>query len=307
MKMSPLLILMLCQIILINNLRINSSMGLKVENLNSEDKKEDKKEEPKKEDKKEEPKKDDAKKDDAKKDATPADANAAKNDTAKEEKKDVIQYVTQPPFNITNPAQIIQYEGNTLSNHADYTTSNKAAFFTMSAVSINMYPAKDSHELLESIGLQYVSEQPYVLLGSAKCLIFKDGRSFRNITMCCKTVEDTDSIIKAFMSFRALRNAEWEPDNPFAGRIVRASCDGIQKPDGQVYDYLETQKIFKAKLEAKGLTIKQDSINPEALANIKETEERIRAQRLITPGAVPNVLYDVFQPLPIRNHLNKTE
>lgn len=210
------------------------------------------------------------------------------------------EIIDKAPFNITGPNQIIEYQGNTLSNPDDYTSYNKPAFFTMSIVSVGMFESKEGHQMQESINLGFISEEPYILLGSTKCLNFKDGLSKRNIVLCANTPEEANQLIEAFRAFMKLRNANWKPKDPLEGRIVRASCTGIKDPNDKTYDFLETQKIFKEKLLSFGVSVEESVIDPVALTRIKDTSERIKSESYVVPGSkleFKNKYFDDPKPL----------
>lgn len=208
------------------------------------------------------------------------------NDTKTNNESLEVEIISSPPYNIEKPNQMIYYEGTTLSNHSDYTTYKTPAFFTMSILSVNMFEKKDSHILNESISFQSILEEPYILLGSTKCIIFKDYNSERNITLCAKDANDAELLINAYKSIRKLYGTQ-DNQNNYNKHISKVSCNKITDRNGKAYDYVEIQNILKQKLNDNGIPNIQASIDSEGFANIKDIKDRIKYSKYMVPGTEP--------------------
>jgi hypothetical protein len=226
------------------------------------------------------------------KDGAKDDKQEAKNDTNTTLE---VEIISAPPFTIENPNQMIYYEGNTLKDHEDYTSYTQPVFFTISIISVNMFEKKGSHVLNESISFQSIREEPYILLGSTKCIFFKDFFSQRNITLCAKDKNEAEQLIEAYKSLRRLSESVVDKKS-FMKYVSRISCNKITDRSGRPYDYLETQQILKKKLEENGIPSLQASIDPLGFSRIRDTKERIRNSKYLVPGTEPEFKEKTWGP-----------
>ena len=187
------------------------------------------------------------------------------------------------PFKVNKCTQVLYFEGKTLSNPLDFSTRDKNAFFTLSAFMINMFESKDSRTLLESINLSHITTYPYFLQGSKTCILFEDGNSNRNITLCTKEEKEYQSILEAYKTLLNCRGQSFSEEQKT--KVITASCNGITKPDGSKYDLNEMQTIFKEELEKSGLKVKNGEMNEKLLSSMdNNSDEYILRKRYIVPG-----------------------
>lgn len=192
--------------------------------------------------------------------------------------------ITSYPFKVNKCTQVIYYEGHTLSNPLDFASKDKNAFFTMSAFMINMFESKDSKTLLESINLSHITTYPYFLQGSKTCIFFEDSKSNRNITLCTKEEKEYQSLLDAYRTLLNCRGGN-SLSKEQQTQVIKASCNGITKPDGSKYDLNEIQTIFKEELEKSGLKVKNGEVNEKMLSSMdKDSDEYILKKRFIVPG-----------------------
>ena len=192
--------------------------------------------------------------------------------------------ISSYPFKVNKCTQVLYFEGKTLSNPLDFSTRDKNAFFTLSAFMINMFESKDSRTLLESINLSHITTYPYFLQGSKTCILFEDGNSNRNITLCTKEEKEYQSILEAYKTLLNCRGQSFSEEQKT--KVITASCNGITKPDGSKYDLNEMQTIFKEELEKSGLKVKNGEMNEKLLSSMdNNSDEYILRKRYIVPGS----------------------
>jgi hypothetical protein len=143
-----------------------------------------------------------------------------------------------------------------VKDHNDYLT-REPAFFTMSAYLVNMFGAKDSSKLLESINLSHVKIFPSILTGTKNCLFILDHLTARNITLCLKdsdTVKQVKELYQQFMICRAGRN--FNDKEPFdIQELLKASCSGAGNQTSLKYDLNRVKTVFAEELRKNGVSL----------------------------------------------------
>jgi len=92
-------------------------------------------------------------------------------------------------------------KGQRLVQDNDYATK-KDAFFTMSALRINIFDKKNADSLVNSKSMAGLSNHVDVLKGSKNCLFFHDSNNrHHNISMCIDNKNTTNQILDTFDFF----------------------------------------------------------------------------------------------------------
>lgn len=145
--------------------------------------------------------------------------------------------INKAPYEVTKCDQVIMLAAKRIKNFEDY-TSRSPAFFTMSAYLINMFESKDNNKLLESINLAHIQKLPQVMKGSKNCLLFEDGVSHRNISMCIDKEENLEEVKKSYSSFMTCRmGGDLNSFDPVTiNNVLSASCNGFNSTQGAQYD-----------------------------------------------------------------------
>jgi hypothetical protein len=166
--------------------------------------------------------------------------------------EDVI--VNKAPYEITKCDQVIMLDAKRIGNPDDF-TSRAPAFYTMSAYLINMFESKDNNKLLESINLAHIKVLPNLLQGSKTCLLFQDGYSDRNITLCLDDKLTLESIKKSYSDFMTCRmGGDLKGFDPVTiNNVLTASCNGFNSTTGAKYDLPKIKEQISEELKKAGV------------------------------------------------------
>jgi len=166
------------------------------------------------------------------------------------------------PYEIKRCDQVLQVTAQRIPNFDDY-TSRSPAFFTLSAYLMNMFESQDSSKLLESVSLGHIQALPEILKGSKDCLLFKDGITSRNISLCPVDEEQSDAVRFAYEDFMKCRMGSTlkEFDPVTVNNVLTASCNG--NPDGD-YDLPQVREIVSNDLKSAGFNVLDTSIHGSA-------------------------------------------
>jgi hypothetical protein len=164
--------------------------------------------------------------------------------------------VNSAPYKVNRCDQVVMFDAKRLAINDDY-TSRAPAYFTMSAYLVNMFEAKDSNKLLESINLGHMRNIQMLLQGSKNCMLYQDSTNFRNITMCLNDDAMLASINEAYGQLARCRmgGSLKDLDPTTINKVLEASCNGFSSTTGATYDLPALRTKLKDELVKNGVNI----------------------------------------------------
>ncbi len=110
--------------------------------------------------------------------------------------------ISQAPYVVKSCDQVLLIPVQRIVDFNDY-CKKQDGFFTMSVYMVNLFEAKDSNKLLESITLDKITTVPRTLAGAPGCIDFLSGN--KRIAVCLKGDELVQQVIQAYQSFLRCR------------------------------------------------------------------------------------------------------
>lgn len=139
--------------------------------------------------------------------------------------------VTSSPWAITSCNQVLLIKAESLKDlliRKDY-MDREPAYFTMNAYMVNKFKSANLSSLLESIHLNHMKIEPYLLGGSKSCVVFQDGYGGRQFSLCMSTLLEANQILRAYNTFEKCRlGADLRPyDKLQVDMLLKSTCYDI--------------------------------------------------------------------------------
>jgi hypothetical protein len=137
----------------------------------------------------------------------------------------VTNSVSVPPYVVKRCDQVILVAGKRITNFKDYCQKTEG-YLTMSVYMVNLFEARDSNKLVESITLDKMTQMPQVLAGAPGCIDFIGGD--KRIATCFEEPETVNELIQAYQDFLRcrmgdnLKQLSWNDIR----NIIMTSCMG---------------------------------------------------------------------------------
>lgn len=136
--------------------------------------------------------------------------------------------VTTSPWEVTACNQVLLIKAESLKDLAidkDY-MEREPAYFTMNAYMVNKFKSANLSSLLESIHLNHMKVEPYLLGGSKSCLVFQDGYGGRQFALCMSTLLEANQVLRAYETFEKCRlGADLKPyDKLQIDMLLKSTC-----------------------------------------------------------------------------------
>jgi hypothetical protein len=135
-------------------------------------------------------------------------------------------HVNAPPYKISSCEQVVEIEGQVLTDIRDF-SQREDAFFTMSIYLINKFKSKVGSSLMESLSMDQIITAPSIVQGSVSCVNF--ASITRGFSICLKDEATANQILKAYNDLMKCRMGD-NLKSATAGtinRILKASCLGL--------------------------------------------------------------------------------
>ena len=135
--------------------------------------------------------------------------------------------ISAAPYKVKSCDQVLLIPAKRILNFDDY-CQKQDGFFTMSIYMVNLFEAKDSNKLVESITMDKLTNIPSKLAGAPGCIDFRG--STKRIAVCVGSQDTVDQLIQAYMDFMRcrmgdnLKQLSWEE----MMRIIMSKCGGMQ-------------------------------------------------------------------------------
>jgi hypothetical protein len=187
--------------------------------------------------------------------------------------------VNSPPYKLTSCDQVVEIDGNIISDMNDF-TQKAPAFFTMSVYMVNQFDKKDGNTLKQSLSIDKIIVSPEIIQGSVSCINFQDS-NFRKIPMCLADKATAQMILDTFNQIMKCRIGDNLKNSPAqtVQNVLKASCLGldvsfdVKKFGGDLNKAkaaLSTAMNNALKNATKNLkgSVSADSNSPDAMAKI---------------------------------------
>jgi hypothetical protein len=134
--------------------------------------------------------------------------------------------ISSPPYTVKSCDQVLLIPAKRIMDFNDY-CKRQDGFFTMSIYMVNLFEAKDSNKLVESITMDQLTNLPVALAGAPGCIDFRG--SSKRIAVCLDSPDIVDQLIQAYMDFMrcrmgdSLKKLSWEE----MMKIFMSQCKGF--------------------------------------------------------------------------------
>jgi hypothetical protein len=135
--------------------------------------------------------------------------------------------VNAPPYKLASCDQVVEIEGNILTDMNDF-SQKSPAFFTMSVYMVNQFDKKDGNTLRQSLSIDKIIVTPDIIQGSVSCINFQDS-SFKRIPMCLTDKATAQMVLNSFNQIMKCRLGDNLKNTPasIVNNIMKASCLGL--------------------------------------------------------------------------------
>jgi hypothetical protein len=133
--------------------------------------------------------------------------------------------ISEPPYLVKSCDQVLLIPAKRIYDFNDYCKKSDG-FLTVSVYMVNLFEAKDSNKLVESITLDKMTQMPQVLSGAPGCIDFQGGD--KRIAACFDYPESVTEVIQAYQDFLRcrmgdnLKQLSWNDIR----NIIMSSCMG---------------------------------------------------------------------------------
>lgn len=139
--------------------------------------------------------------------------------------------ITTSPWEVTMCNQVLLIKAESLKDltiNKDF-MEREPAYFTMNAYLINKLVSANLTTLRESIPINHLKIEPYILQGSKSCIVFQDSLSSRKFSLCMSTSLEAQQILKALNTFEKCRlGADLKPfDKLQVDLLLKSTCYDI--------------------------------------------------------------------------------
>lgn len=110
--------------------------------------------------------------------------------------------ISQAPYKVKSCDQVLLIPVKRIMDFNDY-CQKQDGFFTMSIYMVNLFEAKDSNKLVESITMDKLNNVPRALAGAPGCIDFRGDT--KRIAVCLDSPDMVDQLIQAYMDFMRCR------------------------------------------------------------------------------------------------------
>ena len=133
--------------------------------------------------------------------------------------------ISAPPYAVKDCNQVLLVDVQRITDMKDY-CKKEQGFFTMSIYMINIFQAKDSNKLIDSLTMDKLVNTPYDLPGAPNCMNF-EGKT-KGIAICVQSPDIVFQLKQAYEEFLRCRKG-LKPLTPEEILRLMKECENLKK------------------------------------------------------------------------------